>query len=279
MSARHYQRWDRCQLRQHQLLIVCFTLLCATGLPLRYASSQTSQTLAIYLGGASVAGLVHRLAALGLIFSCFWHFSYLLGKWRLGVRECQMLPCKQDLFEFWGQMRYLLGLSDEEPRYGRWSWLEKFEYGALMWGNAVMIATGLILWFPVVSSRLVTSVGLDLSKVIHGYEALLAFLSIALWHMYHAHLRADVFPMNRMWLTGTLSEEEMAHHHPGELDAIRAREAAAEAEGTAAIWMDSEDESSATSLPAAAGAAAGGELPPDGAAAGDDGGHDSTGPG
>ena len=218
MKSRIYPRWDASQVRQHQLMILSFTLLCATGLPLRYSDNNVTQALAQHLGGASVAGLIHRLAATGLILCCVWHAIYLCGARRRGRIRLDMLPALSDVHEVLHQLRWLLGLADHEARFGRYGFVEKIEYWALIWGSVVMIATGLMLWFPVSASGWVTGLGIQLAKVVHGYEALLAFLAILIWHMSHAPLRRDVFPMSHTWLTGVLTEEEMAHHHPRELE-------------------------------------------------------------
>ena len=43
-------------------------------------------------------------------------------------------------------MRYNLGFATEKPRFGRFSYIEKSEYWALIWGTFVMGVTGVILW-------------------------------------------------------------------------------------------------------------------------------------
>lgn len=226
MAERVFQRWDRSQMRQHQLLIFAVVLLTVTGLPLRFASQPVSQTFVKLIGGAALASKLHHFGGFLLIVVCVWHLLYLLL--RRGHRmSLAILPNKQDLFDVRDELLWLIGKRDSEPKYGRYSWIEKFEYWAMAWGSIVMIVTGLILWFPVTAAKVVDGIGIELATVVHGYEALLAALSIAIWHMYHVHLRADVWPMNRMWLTGTMTESEMRHHHPLELEEILSREASA----------------------------------------------------
>lgn len=234
MSGRVYQRWDRSQVRQHQLLMISTGLLILTGLPLRYANTAVVKAIAPWLGGAEMAGAVHRVAAVGLLVVAIWHVVYLIGRRRRGQLSWSMAPARQDLVDIKETVQFLLGRRETEPQHDRYSVIEKFEYWAVLWGSAVMLLSGVVLWFPVRAAALVGGVGIELAKVVHGYEALLAALSIAIWHMYHAHLRYDVFPMNRMWLTGTLTEAEMRHHHPLELARLEAAEAAALAEQAAA---------------------------------------------
>jgi len=61
---------------------------------------------------------------------------------------------------------------------------------------------------------------LDLSTVIHYYEAWLATLAIVVWHLYGVMFRIDVYPMSWVWIRGWLTGAQMSEEHPAELDAI-----------------------------------------------------------
>jgi hypothetical protein len=39
-------------------------------------------------------------------------------------------------------------------------------------------------------------------------------LAIVIWHFYNTHFDPEHFPMNRVWLTGTMTASEMAREHP-----------------------------------------------------------------
>jgi len=80
-----------------------------------------------------------------------------------------------------------------------------------------MVATGLVMWFENTSIGMLTKLGWDVARTIHFYEAWLATLAILVWHVYFVVLNPDVYPMNLAWLTGKLSEAEMAEEHPAEL--------------------------------------------------------------
>jgi hypothetical protein len=45
-----------------------------------------------------------------------------------------------------------------------------------------------------------------------------------LWHFYWVHLRPEVYPMSMVWLTGQVTEDEMAQNHPLELAQIKERQ-------------------------------------------------------
>ena len=68
-----------------------------------------------------------------------------------------------------------------------------------------MIASGFFLWATNLSFRLFPLWVYDIFKIIHSYEAILAFLAIIIWHLYNVHLTPDVFPMSRVWLDGKIS--------------------------------------------------------------------------
>ena len=114
-------------------------------------------------------------------------------------------------------MKYNVGLSSEQPRQGRFTYAEKMEYFALVWGGVVMIVTGLVLWFEVPFLNRFPFWSFQLATVVHLYEALLASLAIVVWHFYFTMFNPDVFPLSKVMITGQLTREEMEHEHPEEL--------------------------------------------------------------
>jgi hypothetical protein len=40
-------------------------------------------------------------------------------------------------------------------------------------------------------------------------EAILASLAIMIWHFYEIHFRPHKFPLDKLWITGVIDEEEM----------------------------------------------------------------------
>jgi cytochrome b subunit of formate dehydrogenase len=136
-----------------------------------------------------------------------------------------LLPRKRDLIDPWLVLRYNLGLAATKPKFPRFSYVEKSEYWALVWGTLLMGITGAILWFDNASMGLFTKLGFDISRTIHFYEAILATLAIIVWHFYFVLFNPDVYPMNLAWLTGRMSEREMLEEHPLELKRLKEAEA------------------------------------------------------
>jgi cytochrome b subunit of formate dehydrogenase len=135
-----------------------------------------------------------------------------------------MLPVRNDITELLGMFKYYFGWSSEKPKLGRFSYIEKAEYWALIWGTIVMAITGFILWFDNTFMGLLTKLGWDIARTIHYYEAWLATLAIIVWHFYFVIFNPDSYPLNLAFWKGTLTEEEMADEHPRELEEIKRRE-------------------------------------------------------
>jgi cytochrome b subunit of formate dehydrogenase len=132
-----------------------------------------------------------------------------------------LLPKYSDITDAIGVASFNLGLSKQKPKLDRFSYVEKSEYWALVWGTIIMSATGIIMWFDNTFIGLFTKLGWDIANTIHFYEAWLAFLAILVWHFYFIIFNPDVYPMNTAWFNGKLSEEEMADEHPLELKKIK----------------------------------------------------------
>ncbi|NCO95742.1 MAG: hypothetical protein GW880_30930 [Armatimonadetes bacterium] len=76
----------------------------------------------------------------------------------------------------------------------------------------------------------------ELSAVLHSHEALIASFALLVFHLYFAHLRPDVFPMSKVWLTGEIDDLEMRERHSleyGQWLAEQANDRSPEAEGEA----------------------------------------------
>jgi mono/diheme cytochrome c family protein len=101
---------------------------------------------------------------------------------------------------------------------GRYTFEEKAEYWAFVWGAIVMGLTGFVMWNPITAARILPGDIIPAAKAAHGGEALLAVLAIIVWHMYGVHLKH----FNTAMWTGHLTEEEMLHEHPLELADLKA---------------------------------------------------------
>ncbi len=225
IGSKLYLRMNRSERMQHWALLISFTLLVFTGFMLKFPDSWWVRMIRDIGGGGErvieLRSLLHRISAIVLIATAFFHVFYIsfTQEGRLFIRN--MVPKLKDARDVAQIVKYYLGVGKEKPRFDRFSYIEKAEYWALVWGTVVMVATGLILWFDNVSLGIFTKLGLDAATLIHYYEAILASLAIVAWHMYFVIFNPDVYPMNLSWLFGTITEEEMLEEHPLELERLK----------------------------------------------------------
>ncbi|MDR3611663.1 MAG: cytochrome b/b6 domain-containing protein [Ignavibacteriaceae bacterium] len=217
-----YLRMSLNERIQHILLALSFILLVLTGFMLRFPDSWwVSHIRSIYENVFVYRGLLHRISAVVLVSVSLYHIFYISFTRRGRKLIFDLLPKYRDLKDAIGIAKYNLGISKEKPKLDRFSYVEKAEYWALIWGTILMSATGTIMWFDNTFIGLFTKLGFDIARTIHYYEAWLAFLSIVVWHFYFVIFNPEIYPMNIAWLKGTISEEEMAEEHPAELERIK----------------------------------------------------------
>lgn len=221
-----YLRMSGNERVQHFLLLSSFIVLVITGFALKFPESFWVKGIAAIIGQNTfeARGIVHRVASVVLVIVSVYHVFYLLFTARGRQLLKDFLPKKQDITDFIQSMKYLIGKSETRPLYGRFSYIEKMEYWAVVWGTFIMGVTGVILWFENFFLKYVTNTGMDISAAIHYYEAILASLAIVVWHFYFIFLNPDVYPMNKAWIKGYLTKEEMEKEHPLELTELEIKE-------------------------------------------------------
>jgi formate dehydrogenase gamma subunit len=222
MQEKQVRRMDADEVVQHTVLALAFTVLVVTGFALRYYDAWWSTLVFGREGGYTTRGIIHRSAGVVLLLGGLWHLIFLVTKrGRRFVRD--MLPGKLDVIQFFQMMKYNLGKRAQHPHFGRFSYVEKAEYWALVWGTVVMGITGLFLWFDNYAVKFFPKGLLDVLLVIHYYEAWLAFLAILIWHMYATVFNPKVYPMNPSWINGMMPERQLKSEHPLEWEELTGR--------------------------------------------------------
>ena len=215
-----FERMTLAERIQHVLLAVSFFTLVYTGFALKFPEAWPFAWLARLESGYAWRSNAHRVAAVMMVAVALFHIGYLLtSRGRHLVRD--LFPNLGDAQEMLANTLFLFGLRRSPPRFGRFGYIEKAEYWALIWGTVVMTATGLVLWFSTPALEVLPKWTLDLATVIHYYEAWLAFLAIVVWHLYQNIVNPDVYPMNWTWLTGKIPGWQMHHEHPREYERLR----------------------------------------------------------
>ncbi|MEP7357056.1 MAG: cytochrome b/b6 domain-containing protein [Anaerolineales bacterium] len=214
----YFQRFSLNQRIEHAILIVSFTILAATGLPQKYAGTGWGQVLIRLYGGIELTRQIHHIAAIVMMMETIYHVVSV--GYRLYVRRVRltMLPGLGDATEAIQTLLYNLGLRRQPPQAGRYTFGEKAEYWAVLWGTVIMVITGFMMWNPIATTRLVPGEFIPAAKSAHGGEALLAVLAIIIWHLYNVIVRH----FNKSMFTGKLSQHEMLEEHPRELADLKA---------------------------------------------------------
>jgi cytochrome b subunit of formate dehydrogenase len=168
-----------------------------------------------------------------LIYFMVHHLLYTILT-RDGRRDFILLiPMPKDIRDAVQNIRYFLGKTGERPKFGRFSYIEKFDYWAVYWGCIIMIGSGAFLWGESIALIYFPKFVLDIAHEMHSDEALLATLAIVIWHFYNVHFNPDRFPGTLLWWHGRISEHEIKEEHPLEYEEIMARRAKqTPAEGT-----------------------------------------------
>ncbi len=223
-TGRYFVRLTVNERIQHFLLMSSFILLVITGFALVYPDSLWALPFKLWSGGFAFRGLLHRVAAATMVLLSIYHVFYLLTTKRGKKHIIDFLPTLQDGKDVLQMFKYYFGRSSEKPKFGRYNYMEKAEYWALIWGTIVMSLTGFILWFEDLSLKYFPKWVTDVSTAIHFYEALLATLAIVVWHFYYQFFDPHVYPMNTTCITGKISEETMREEHPLEFDNIEVQQ-------------------------------------------------------
>ena len=208
-----FSRWDRIE---HALLLSSFTVLVITGIPQKFSSYEWANTMITLMGGIETVRVIHRIAAIILMLETIYHFGAVTYKLYVKRVALTMLPSVQDAKDGIQALGYNLGMAHVPPRMGRYSFGEKVEYWAVIWGTLIMVITGFMLWNPIATATFLPGQFIPAAKAAHGGEALLAMLSIITWHVYNVHLKH----FNRSMFTGYISHHEMVEEHPAELAQI-----------------------------------------------------------
>lgn len=197
------------ELGWHWLMMVAFTLLVVSGFALSFSDSVWFQWLYDLGLRESTRSWIHRVFAVLLTIDMGVFLLYTFVS-RRGRRRwwVNMWPRWQDAKDAAHTMMYYMGRRKEKPVYDVFNYAEKAEYWALWWGTVVMLVSGLILWFSELLPANSPPWVFNVARAVHFYEAVLAALSILVWHLYHTIWHPEEYPIGTSFITGHLTEHE-----------------------------------------------------------------------
>jgi formate dehydrogenase gamma subunit len=215
------QRFTGSMVYQHLIVTIAFIVLVVTGFALRYPQAWWVAILNFFGIFESARGVIHRVAAILLLYISVHHAIFLIMTRRGRIQLKNLLPVKEDITQIWQNLRYHLGMTPTRPQFGFYDYTEKAEYWALVWGTFIMAFTGFVLWFPTFFTSFLPAWIVKISETIHFYEAWLATLAIAVFHFFFVIFHPEQYPMSFTWLTGKISVNEVKHHHPAWYDDLQ----------------------------------------------------------
>lgn len=213
-----YLRFPLARRIEHWIMMLSFTVLGVTGLSQRFPDAELSKAILNIFGGIENLRSIHHVSAIVMMFGTAWHIL-VMGYSVFVLRDqMSMLPTLQDAKDGIQALLYNLGFAKTPPQMGRYTFEEKMEYWAFVWGAVVMGLTGFMMWNPITATQYLPGEFVPAAKAAHGNEAVLAVLAIIIWHMYGVHIKR----FNKAMFNGQISEADMLHEHPLELADIKA---------------------------------------------------------
>jgi len=221
-----YLRMTLNERAQHLNLAINFTILVITGFALSFPKAFWVSPITDLPAGMTMRGFLHRLCGVATVFLGGYHILYCAFTKRGRGLIKDMIPGLKDAIDLWETLKNNLFINRPAKtlKMPRFNFREKLEYLGLIWGTLVMTVTGSILWFEVEWLKYFPKWTFDVARTIHFYEAILATLTIIVWHFYSVIFNPDIYPMSWAWITGDLTEHEMEEEHGLELERIKAEE-------------------------------------------------------
>jgi cytochrome b subunit of formate dehydrogenase len=218
-----YRRFDLFGIIMHFLMAVSFIGLVFSGLPLKFPNASWAIGLMKIMGGAKAAGLLHRICA--VITFTYFALVNAMVIWFLFFKKTgqnvvqkllgpdSLFPNLQDGKDIAAMFKWFFN-AGPKPKFGRWTYWEKFDFLAVYWGMFAIGLTGLMLWFPTWFAKFVPGWLFNVATIMHSDEALLAAGFIFTVHFFNTHLRPEKFPMDLVIFTGKVSRHEMQEERP-----------------------------------------------------------------
>lgn len=185
---------------QHAILATTFIALAYTGFALLNPDAWWTRP---FVGQTfDWRAFSHRFAAIVFVLLSIYHTGYIAftkrGRWQIK----QLAPRWSDFVHFGQMLAFYLGLRKERAQFEHYSYIEKAEYWALVWGSIVMVLTGALLTWEGWTLARFPKWFYDVCLAIHYYEAILACAAIIIWHFYFVMFDPEEYPVKWTFISG-----------------------------------------------------------------------------
>ena len=219
MATTLIKRFDRTQRLFHLFLMLTFLIQAATGFGRLFITTAWGKKLSSVFGGYETSFLIHQWVGVSMIAGFLVHCIYLITRitWQNLVKSIfgpdSLVPRLEDARHLWQRILWFFDLGSP-PKLDRWAYWEKFDYWAVFWGLPLLAITGLMLMYPLLTSRIVPGWFLNVAALLHRAEAILAVSYIFIVHFFIGHLRRSSLPMNEAMFSGNVTLEEAMEEKP-----------------------------------------------------------------
>lgn len=203
--------WE--QRIQHWILLLSFTTLGITGLAQTFYNTPVGNAILLAVGGIEAARQIHHVAAVIFGIEAIYHIGVSIYELFVYHKISRIWPDWSDFTNLIDMLKFNLSLSAHRPKFDRFTFEEKAEYWALIWGTIIMGATGLTQLFPLQVTSILPGWIIPIARAFHRWEAILAVAAILTWHLYHTLIKTRNFSI----FNGVISIAQMKEEHPVEL--------------------------------------------------------------
>lgn len=214
----------------HLFCIFAFFGLASTGLPIKFPDAGWSKFMLHFIGGAEGAILLHHICAFIIFVEFFIFLAYctqftLFNKKRgKTIKERlwgpnSFLPRKKDWEDFITMGRWFVD-QGPPPKFDHWAYYEKFDMLAVFWGMVAIGVSGALLWSPSATAKFFPGWVINVARIIHSEEALLAIGFIFTIHFFNTHFVPTKWPMNYSIFTGRIYKWEFIEERSLEYDRL-----------------------------------------------------------
>jgi cytochrome b subunit of formate dehydrogenase len=191
-----------------------------------FITTDFGRYLTKLFGGYETAIIIHFWGGILMITCLVTHVMYLLIKidWKNWGQSIfgpdSLVPNPEDARHFFQRVLWFFGLSSP-PKLDRWAYWEKFGYWGVFWGIPLLGVTGIMLRFPLLTTKVLPGWTLNVAALVHRAEALLAVAFIFIVHFFSGHLAPSKFPMNEAMFSGCVPLEEVEEEKPAWIERLK----------------------------------------------------------
>ncbi len=229
LQGQYVTRFTKGWMIAHLVLAIAVMTLVITGTTVLFANSFWAPLVMKLLGGAEVAAIIHRIAAVTFASIFFGHLYVIFRKIYTDNRDYgikfewfgpnSLLPRFQDGRDMVAMFNWFFE-KGPRPVFDRWTYWEKFDYWAPFWGMFIIGCSGLLLWFPSFFAGFMPGWVFNVATIVHGEEAFLAAVFLFTVHFFNCHFRPEKFPVDVIMFTGSMPLDEFKHERTVEYDRL-----------------------------------------------------------